>query len=470
MAGTKQSTKKRKAAPVEKEAARPDPLDVRRGPARMVMIVLSFLFLFLTAGYNHTTPYESPAQTERFDGGQTNPDEHGHMAYITELAHGHLPVFRVGGQDYEAHQPPLYYLLCEPLYLIARHSGEAGAATAVRWVSVLLGLALAWVVFFLIADLFPERPWIAVCSAGFVGLLPMNMSLCASVTNDTLTNLIVALGLWQIVRVAKGICRRPHSALILGAILGLGIWTKTSTLVLFPAVLVAYWLLARAGVMSSSDAIKRALIACSFGLLIGLPWLIRNTQLYGDPLARHIFVSAFQNTAKTAVMIHVFGSLPSYISGVAQWTFASFWGVFDSMNWFWGRDPQDYGNQGFFLHPPPVIYSLLAVVSVISLIGLLRYFKKEPPEPSQNAALGAFLTLIVMTLLAFVAFNITFFQAQGRYLYTALAPMAFFFVVGLQALAPRRKARQAMAIFFFLLLIGLNFFSIAMLSARFGTG
>ncbi|HEX5323270.1 MAG TPA: glycosyltransferase family 39 protein, partial [Capsulimonadaceae bacterium] len=370
--------------------------------------------------------------------------------------------------------------------LAARSAGDSSAASTVRWVSTLLGLALVWVTFFLIADLFPENPWLAVCSAGFVALLPMNVSLCASITNDTLTNLIAALGLWQIVRIAKGICRRPHSALILGLMLGLGIWTKTSTLVLFPTALVAYWLLARTGVMPLAVAAKRAAVACGFGLLIGLPWLIRNTVLYGDPLARHIFLTAFQSTMKATTMMGVFHSLglssANYVVAVTQWTFASFWGVFDSMTWFWGRDPQDYGSLSFFFHPPPVIYSLLAIICVLSLVGLLRYVRTrnaDPAgshwpsptlEPSQQAVLGAFLTLIVMTILAFIAFNVTFFQAQGRYLYTALVPFAFFLALGLGSLVPRRIFRRGAAIFMLLLLIGLNFFSIALLGARFGTG
>lgn len=431
------------------------------------MIALSLIFILLAAAFNHVTPYQSPATTARFDGGQANPDEHGHMAYLAELAQGHLPVFRAGGHDYEAHQPPLYYLLCEPVYLATRAQGNAAAAGAVRWVSTLLGLALIWVAFFGVADLFPEDPWLAVLTAGFIALLPMNVSLAASVTNDSLTNLVVTLGLWQMVRIARGICRRPHSAIILGATMGLGIWTKTSTLVLFPTAIAFYWLLARAGALPMAVAARRAAVACGIGLLIGLPWLARNTLIYGDPLARHIFVSAFQNTAKTTAMMPLFGTPAGYVTGVAQWTFASFWGVFDSMTWFWGRDPQDYGSLGFLLGRPPAIYSALAVVSVLSLVGLLRYLREEKAEPSQKAVMGTFAVMVAMTLLAFIAFNITFFQAQGRYLYTALLPIAFFFTLGLRALLPKLYGIAAVVVFL-VALAGLDLFTIAMLAQRFG--
>lgn len=449
------------------------------------MIALSIVFLILAGAFNRITPYESPPQCARLDGGQANPDEHGHMAYIKELARGRLPVFRAGGQDYEAHQPPLYYLLCEPVYLAARGEGDAKAAGAVRWVSTLLGLALIWVAFFAVADLFPEDPRLAVLAAGFIALLPMNVSLESSVTNDSLTNLVAALGVWQMVRIAKGICRRPHSAAILGVVLGLGIWTKTSTLVLFPTVIAFYWLLARGGTISMKTAAWRAALACGLGLLIGLPWFIRNTLLYGDPLARHIFVSAFQNTAKTSMMLaesHAVGlSSASYVVGVAQWTFASFWGIFDSMTWFWGRDPQYYGNLGFFqgrlpaitIGQPPGVYTLLSVACVLSLIGLLRYFRQTEAKAEQaagvgeKAVLGAFAVLIVMTLLAFIGFNLTFFQAQGRYLYTALVPIAFFFVLGLRSLLPKPYG-SALVVLALAGLAGLDIFSIAMLAQRFG--
>src|SRR5262249_58975395 len=63
------------------------------------------LYLALAAGYNLATPFGAP------------PDERPHSLYVDYLATQHsLPVLRREQRDaYEAHQPPLYYLLCLPV-------------------------------------------------------------------------------------------------------------------------------------------------------------------------------------------------------------------------------------------------------------------------------------------------------------------------------------------------------------------
>src|SRR5437667_339291 len=62
------------------------------------------LFLLLALGYNRATPFGAP------------PDERPHALYVEHLvSHGTLPVLRREQRDaYEAHQPPLYYLLAVP--------------------------------------------------------------------------------------------------------------------------------------------------------------------------------------------------------------------------------------------------------------------------------------------------------------------------------------------------------------------
>ena len=58
----------------------------------------------------------------------TGPDEIGHVAYVSALAQGRLPVIPVGhitvadietGTSWQGQHPPLFYLLATPLYLLA---------------------------------------------------------------------------------------------------------------------------------------------------------------------------------------------------------------------------------------------------------------------------------------------------------------------------------------------------------------
>ncbi len=74
------------------------------------------------------------------------------------------------------------------------------ATRAVRWVSILLGALLILVTYRCILTLVPEEPMLALGTAAFVGLLPSNVALSASVTNDSLTTLVIAVALWLLVR------------------------------------------------------------------------------------------------------------------------------------------------------------------------------------------------------------------------------------------------------------------------------
>jgi hypothetical protein len=401
---------------------------------------LVLVYLLLAGAYSAITPAATPEQH--------NPDENAHMQYVQTLASGHLPVFTDAMHGYENHQPPLYYALAAPVYLAAQGRGEAVATRAVRAVSILLGALLIVASYRCIRTLFPDEPWLALGTAAGVGLLPGNVALSASVTNDALTNLVmvVALGLLARLVTATELGDRTRWALWLGVTLGAGVWTKTSALVLFPTVLLVCYLLAARHLATTAQAARAAMVACGLGGIIGLPWLLRNQLLYGDPLAQHIFVSAFSNTAQADIIARALygGSILSYLGGVAQWTFASFWGGFDSMLIFWGQDPRAHrrpnepGAYSFLAHPPPLPYALLALLCLAAALGLFRAGgRRAALTPPQNILLAAFLVLTALTGLVFLRFILTFFQAQGRYWYPALLPLAFFFVLGWRGLLPR---------------------------------
>jgi hypothetical protein len=48
------------------------------------------------------------------------------------------------------------------------------------------------------------------------------------------------------------------------------------------------------------------------------------------------------------------------------------------------------------------------------------------------------LAIVLLSLLAYVGYNLTFLQFQGRYLFIALAPIAALLVRGWSALLPQR--------------------------------
>ncbi len=402
-------------------------------PWQLVLLVI--LYILLAAGYSAVTPAATSVQH--------NPDENAHMQYVQTLASGHLPVFTDVAHGYENHQPPLYYALCAPVYLATHGQGEASATRACRWVSLLLGIFLILVTYRCILTLTPEQPNLALGTAAFVGLLPSNVALSASVTNDALTTLVIAVALWLLVSLVLTIQSGQDTAAVsrlalwLGLALGVGVWTKTLTLSLFLTTLVTFLLLARGGPELARRCARPAIIALGLGLLLGAPWLLRNTLLYGDPLAQHLLLVTLNNGESNTtmeVMVVIFHGVGGYFAKVAQWAFASFWGGFDSMTLFWDQNPQT--SRPNFSHSPMPTYLCLLALCLISTVGLFVGRRRLMWDAGQRMALASLMAQIVFTVIAFLNYNVHFFQAQGRYLYPALLPLAFFFVLGFRALLP----------------------------------
>jgi hypothetical protein len=85
--------------------------------------------------------------------------------------------------------------------------------------------------------------------------------------------------------------------------------------------------------------------------------------------------------------------------------------------------------------------------------GWARRPSEEEGRLSRNAAWLA-LALVVLVLLSFVRFNSTYFQGQGRYLYPAIAGVAWLWGEGLVRLVRRPALAFACALAVMLVLDG----------------
>lgn len=339
------------------------------------------------------------------------PDEEYHGRYVEQLAENHaLPVFSPDDREnYEAHQPPLYYLLGAPFRL-------AAGATRVRLLSLILGGLSILTVYAAAKSIMPNRQPTAVACAGFVGLMPMHLALSSAVGNDILAELVFGVALLLMTRLLSNETNRsygPH--VLLGVVLGLGLLTKTTCVLLFPAAVLVYVLQWRRRELDAPGVLSRLALMLAASLAVGGWWLVRNHTLYGDPLALSVFNQAFSHTAKPEYFL-VERGLPlwQYVGLVAAWTFASFWGVFGHM-------------QAFM---PAWIYVALAGVTIVTVArsgrGLLSAIPRE--------ILVVLGTVLALVLASFVRFNLDYFQAQGRYLYPAIIPIALVFVLGTERL------------------------------------
>ena len=166
--------------------------------------------------------------------------------------------------------------------------GTVLAVTLIRWLSVLMGTATAFLAYRLGRTIYPARPAVGLLTAALVAFNPMVLFINASVNNDNLVMLLSTLTLLLLVRDVQSDepGARWGSTLLLGAILGLAAITKVSGLVLLPVAVLALALSAwpaRAWKTWLLRAVTMTLVAAA----IAGWWYVRNIVLYGELTGLH---------------------------------------------------------------------------------------------------------------------------------------------------------------------------------------
>jgi 4-amino-4-deoxy-L-arabinose transferase-like glycosyltransferase len=344
------------------------------------------------------------------------------QAYLEKLTSEYFPPsLSVDGIRYEGWQPPLYYLLAAPIF-----AATGGSLVAVRLFTLLLGsgvIVLTWRVARAVA---PAAPGVALAAAGFVAFLPQHLAMNASANNDALTEVIIVLGLWLLARAMLARSGdRPHEWPLLGLVLGLGFLTKLTAYPMAGLIAVALGLIARRRAWSIRRFVTVVLQVYIPAILLGAFWWVRNILVYGglDFLATTRHDSIVVDQPRTADKLAQWG-VKLYVQRFIQTTFQSFWGQF--------------GWMGVVMDQR--VYLALLVYGAGLLVGLVaaatlfrRSGRRLRPEQVDLAALLA--VAVVLAVLVYVYYNLTFVQFQGRYLYPALAIIALGAALSLRAWA-----------------------------------
>lgn len=413
-------------------------------PTLSAITWISIIYVLFALSYAGITPYRTagilPNQGYQLDIGA--PDERQHVNYIRTLAHERrFPVFGEGEgyETYQSHQPPVYYILNVPISIFAGTENLEKEKWALRGFNILIGLFLILSVFRLTNRVTKNNNIAAFC-AGFVGLLPMMIALCSAVTNDVLLYLMIVLTLnvlidcllegWTVKR-----------SIVLGCLLGIGMLTKTSFLLVLPAVLCAMTLW-----KDYRPRFYTAIYVFLIGFAIYFPWMMRNIHLYGDPLAMKMFVEQFE-TYPASLGIErsgVFGYWYEWVFLRAVW---SFWGVFSY----------------FELNFPMYWYWLLSIPALLGfVVGKIYLLKSKFSTHKQLTILNSILFVVV--LLAFIRFNMIYYQAQARYLLPAILFFVFPIAIGFYQLDKwifklnENKQGKFLFTFFLMLLVFANLY------------
>jgi 4-amino-4-deoxy-L-arabinose transferase-like glycosyltransferase len=365
------------------------------------------------------------------------PDEPAHYNYIAQVASGTLlPVIRMGDWDndyleqlkandfapellgqlgsvrYENHQPPLYYWLATPFYTLTD-----GSLLAVRLYSVLLGAISLMLGYAVMLEIFRERRDLAWAALALMAFLPQHVHILSSVNNDALALAVQAGLILLCLRYVRGSLRDP---IWIGVGLALVVVTKTTIYFMAAVALVALVLRWRDQRGTGRDLLRALLrVSLPAGSVALLYWG-RNLSVYGFPdflgLRQHDAVVIGQ--LRSAELIERVG-WSGYLNQALTTTFESFWGQFG-----WMEAPIGDAIPG--------ILSVLVVLVGLALAGLLIGWRQQISHKDSAHLTPLLLLIVILGTLQILYYNLTFVQFQGRYLFTALIPLACALVAGLE--------------------------------------
>jgi len=423
--------------------------------ARWGLRVILALFVGLGAAYAVTTPTLEA------------PDEIYHYDYIRALVNtGRPPVLEEGGGRGFGHHAPLYYTYGALVSFWVgendlevwpeRHNpffgyrfGEVGrdnknlylhpdsdafgrsdtwlGIRVVRLASVLMGAITLSVVYQVGREVFPDRPEMALGAAGLGAFIPEFLFISGAVNDDNGASLFGALALWMMMRILrKGASWRRCAGL--GLALGMGWLSKLTMVALVPtaALTLAVVVWRR---RSWSKLLRLGLVTFGVMALLVVPWLARQTLLYGDPTGTSREMSEWGLREEPVTLADVGPDL--------YWLRTSFW-----------------GRLGYNQIPlSRWIYTVLDVVMLIAALGLIRLVilrLRSSTLPLRSTTTSLLSTtrgsqLMILTLALLFTFGPMvvrrFLRPMpnfGRYLFPVLSSIVLLMVTGLSAWLHRR--------------------------------
>jgi hypothetical protein len=336
---------------------------VRRGAAAVWLPILS-LWLFVFAFRAVRLP-----EYVGFDG----PD---HLAYVQAVARGSLPLANEGAQTYH---PPLFYAVSAAL-LSLFHGPGYPPRIVLRVVPFAAGLVQVGIAWALARRLFPADPARAALAALCAALFPVNLYMSAYLGNEPLHAALAALALLVASRCLLARDAPAGPPVLLGALLGLAILTKVSSLVLVP--FAAGFLAAKEWLADGRRLVpaclRAALVVASAAAVCGW-FFVRNELRLGQAVVGNWSIPGSASAWWQAPGFHTPSYYLSFGPGLRRPFFAgleSFWDGFYST--FWGdgfaagvaawsyRHPLwDYGYMG-------ATYVLALPATALLLFGFAR--------------------------------------------------------------------------------------------------
>jgi len=301
-------------------------------------------------------------------------------------------------------------------------SDTVRAAALLRALSLGLAAVTVWCAYELAHILWPDegdhkgRPYVALGAAAFVAFNPQFIALSIGVTNDNLLNALFALSLVGMLRGMRDGADWPRWA-ALGGLVGLGLLTKQSALLLLPLGLLAVaW---QVTASKWRQMLTNGVAFLTPALIVGGWWYARNWVLYRDPLGLEThFISQ--------LALSHFGL--KEIGEIAR----SYWAAF--------------GWAPLLVEPPA--YAAAGLVMLAALTGIVTALRPGGPlwrAPAETRKGLAFLTLaLALNAVSFARWAIATGVLSGRLMFATLPVVAVLVAWGLAQWSHWRVGRWAL--------------------------
>jgi 4-amino-4-deoxy-L-arabinose transferase-like glycosyltransferase len=334
------------------------------------------------------------------------PDETAHVTYVRYLVERQsLPSFQGPADFWEAHQPPLAYLVMAGPIAVFPKLDLPGQVLLLRLLNLLMGAGTVVVLWGVFRALF--KGWVVPqLAAAAVALLPMFNYISAGVNNDNLANLLSAIALLLLLKALERTPSRSRLVLIGCIVTGL-LLTKVSAYPLAALLWsVIVWRLIRE---------RRGLydwIALNAPLVIAVAWFVRNVFVYGDLFGWKYVQIYFADQYQPMFESH-------------RWV--------DWLRTSWRSTLGILGQ--FTIALKPWFYRAFEILGLLAGVGLVVALLRR--RFSRQSA-WLLLILALVTLGSFV-YSLKFYQPQGRYLFPALGPLVSLMILGVSAFVPRSR-------------------------------
>ncbi|MGD2179186.1 MAG: glycosyltransferase family 39 protein [Anaerolineae bacterium] len=447
---------------------------------KTLLVSLLTLFVLLSATYSVIVP---PFEAS---------DELWHYPMVKYVAdHRALPVqdpANVGPWRQEGSQPPLYYVLgASATFWIdtsdmaqVRHLNphvDSGIATpdgnvnlvvhragreafpwrgtvlaihVLRLLSVLMSTAGVLLTYFVVREVLPQQPTVALGATALHAFTPMVVFIAGTVNNDNLVVPLSSLALLMLLRLLRrqgGTLRQSVGRyLLLGVVLGLAALTKASSLAL--TLLTALVVTVRAvrrrsagprdptAVEGWKEFVVGALATLLPLLAIAGWWYLRNLRLYGDPTGLNAFIEILGKRDVPADLAQLWRERYSFMAG--------YWGNFGGLN-----VPMDAW-----------VYRILNIGVVLAGVGLVvalvkSQIRKPKAQRVQADAEGVglriwgvgFVVCILWglgVLIPWIQWARVTWSSQGRLVFAALPVWSMLLALGWAGWLPHRWRRWAL--------------------------